>query len=92
MLFTATPPERQGGQFRLYFSPDDAAKEGDRVLALSVYYDGSLNRLTAIGNLYRRMEPGWTTPATYHRDGCLVVRGPIPASLFSTTSWTERGA
>jgi len=86
VLFTATSPERQGDQLRLYFSPDDAAREGDSVLAVSVYYDGSLNRLTAIGNLYRWMEPGWTTPATYHTDGCLVVQGPIPASLFFTKS------
>ena len=86
MLFTATPPERQGDEVRLYFSPDDAAREGRRVLSVSVHYDGSRERLTAVGNLYQRMEPGWTSPATHHRDGCLVVRGPIPASLFSTES------
>jgi hypothetical protein len=86
VLFTATPPERQGDQVRLYFSPDDAAREGHRVLAVAVHYDGSRKRLTAVGNLYRGIEPGWTSPATHQTDGCLVVRGPIPASLFSNES------
>jgi hypothetical protein len=86
MLYTASSPDRQGGSTRLYFSPDDAAKQGHQVLRVSVYYDGLLHRVTSLGDLYRRVDPGWTAPAVYHPDGCIIVRDTIPPSLFSAES------
>jgi len=87
MLFAATAPERQGEEIRLYFSPDDAlaeAGEGRRVYKLAVHYDGQLRRLTAVGHLYQKIDPGWTTSAEYRPDGSIVARGPIPGSLYVT--------
>src|SRR5215217_5464434 len=84
MLFTTTRPDRQGAHIRLYFSPEDAAKQGHQVVGVSVYYDGLLHRLTSLGDLYRGVDPGWSAPAVYHPDGCLIVREPIPTPLFST--------
>lgn len=84
MLFTSTPPDRQGEQLRLHFSPEDA-KVGRRgpIFGVLVHYDGHLGRLTTLANLYRGIDPGWTERASHHSDGCLLVRGPIPAALFT---------
>lgn len=86
MLFATTPPDRQGARVRLYFCPEDArVAHQDRraIYRVAVHYDGHLGRLTTLANLYRGSDPGWTAPAEHHRDGCLVVRGPLPASLFA---------
>jgi len=81
LLFTTTPPERQGDEILLYFRPEDAG-EGRIIYGVAVHFDGLLHRLMAIGNLYQRIDPGWTTPATYHGGGFITARGPIPVSLF----------
>jgi len=88
LLFTTTPPERQGDVILLFFRPEDATR-GERIYEVSVHYDGLLHRLTAIGNLYRDIDPGWTTPATYHGGGYITARGPIPMSLFVAWSGEE---
>jgi len=86
MLFAASPPDRQGDHIRLYFAPEDAARGGHQVVSVSVHYDGSSNRLTSLGDLYRGVGPGWTAPAVFHPDGCILVWEPIPTSLFSAGS------
>ena len=85
MLFAATSPERQGEEVRLYFSPDDAQAEAGRdrrIFKVTAHYDGQLRRLTALGHLYQRIDPGWMTSAEYRPDGSIVALGPIPISLF----------
>jgi hypothetical protein len=85
LLFTTTPPERQGVDILLYFSPEDASK-GQHLYEVAVHFDGLLHRLIPLGNLDRDLDPGWTTSATYHGGGFITARGPIPSSLFAPCS------
>jgi len=85
LLFTTTPPGRQGVEIPLYFRPEDAG-EGQDLYEVAVHYDGLLYRLIPLGNLYRDLDPGWTTSAKYHDGGFITARGPIPASLFAPCS------
>ena len=47
-----------------------------------VHDDGLLHRLIPLGNLYRDLDPGWTTADTYHGGGSNTARRSIPRSLF----------
>jgi len=82
MLFTATPPDYQTDHISLYFSPGDVVSQGRPIFRVAVNYDGELRRLTTLGNLYQKIESGWSTEAIYQTEGFLVVRGPIPKRLF----------
>jgi len=89
MLFTTSSHERPGDEISLFFRPEGVS-EGHRIVEVPVHDDGLLHRLIPLGNLYRDLDPGWTTAAIRHGGGSNTARRPIPRSLF-IFSYHERG-
>lgn len=81
MLFTTSSHERLADEIPLFFRPEGAS-EGQRIVEVPVHDDGLLHRLIPLGNLYRDIDPGWTTAGTHHGGGFNTARGPIPRSMF----------
>ncbi len=82
MLYTITPPTRQGERIRLYPTLGAAqahAPDGQAVHAVAVTLDG---RGRSLISAWRQVEPAWTTPVEVHDDGSATAHGPIPDRLF----------
>lgn len=85
MLYTLTPPTRQGDALHLYPTRQaalDHAMERQVIHGVAVDLDENRGCLVPAVKPPWGLDAGWTTSVERHADGSMTARGPLPEILF----------
>jgi hypothetical protein len=85
MLYAIAFLDSQSDRIHLYPTPEAAggdASAARAVLAVAVRLDRGNRHVIPLWTDPQVFDPTWKTPAELLADGSIMVRGPIPDSLF----------